>query len=640
MLQTIRDKTQGIFSKIVVGLLIAVFGLWGVERLTGNITQSTPVLVVNGDEILATEIDKLAQKKTQDMIRQLGNKPDLSKLDESQFRESAVNELIQRKLLEQSAEASGMVVSANSIDRRIRQTADFQIDGVFNKERAALVLQGGGFTPARYRSALGQEILLNQQLAAYTTTGFATQDQLSTLVALVHQKRSLRYFVVPAGLFTDAVKVSDQDIQDYYQQHQNLFQQAEQVSIEYLELNKDKLMDALAINEEQVKAAYQEEVAAFKAQTERRASHILWPATTDAELAAARKEAAAVKARLDKGEDFAKLAKEFSKDTDSAQKGGDVGFTTGSNFTEAFETALQKLAVNQVSEPVQSEFGIHLIKLTAQSDTKVDPYEARKDKLLHDLKQKAADAQFTSKLEELKTLSFESPDLAEPASRLQLSKQSTGLFGRSGGTGISAEKPVINAAFSPEVKDKGLNSEVVTLDDKRSIVLHVLDHQAAQVRALDVVRGEVEVTLRMQKAKAQAGALADTFIKGAKSGENIDALLVAQHLGWITIADTERAAPKLNPEITDKVFTMAKPQAGKTVVEGFALQNGDYAVIELQSVKEGTAADSKEGELDSMRNFVSQQSGATDFASYMKSLEARAKIKGRESQLAAKDPLL
>ena len=639
MLQKIRDKTQGVISNIVVGCLIAVFALWGVDRLVGNLSQSTPELTINGDEILTADIDKLAQRKTQEMIAKLGDKPDISKLDESLFRQSAVNELIQRKLLEQSAQASSMAVSVNAIDSRIRQTQDFQIDGVYNAQRATLVLQGAGFTPSRYRTTLSQEIILNQQLAVYNASGFSTPDQISKIAALIHQKRSLRFFVVPTAMFADSVTVSDQDIQDYYQQNQKRFQQEEQVSIEYIELDKNKLSEEVAVADEQVKAAYQDEVAAYKAQTERRASHILWPATSEAELAAARKEAVAVKVRLDAGEDFAKLAKQFSKDTDSAQKGGDVGFTTGSSFVEGFEKALQNLTVNQVSEPVQTEFGIHLVKLTELQDTKIESFEARKAALLRDLKQKGADALFTSKLEELKNLSFESPDLNEPAVRLKLTKQTTGLFGRSGGAGISAEKPVIAAAFNADVVEKGLNSEVITVNDKQSIVLHVLEHQQAQVRPLQVVRGEVEVTLRQQKAKAQASALGDTFMKSLKNGENIDALLTVQHLGWNALANIERSEAKLNPEIANKAFTMQKPQAGP-VLEAYAMGAGDYAVIELQSVADGTTADFKEGEESGMRNFLSTQAGSDDFTAYMKSLEARAKIKGRETQLAVRDPLL
>lgn len=640
MLQKIRDNTQGFITKVLVGLLILVFAMWGVDTLVGNFITNTPGLTVNGDEIPTQEIDQTAQSKAQEMLAQLGDNPDLSQFDEAVFREAAVNELIQRKLLQQSSDNSGMGISTGAVNRRIAANQDFYVDGKYSDERALLVLQGAGFTPSSYRAVLGEELLVNQLLAAYTATGFATPDQMNQLAALVHQKRSLRYVTVASGAFADAAQVSEQEIADYYQNNQDRFKQEEQVSIEYLELNKEAMMAEIMVTEEQLQAAYQEEVATFQAQTERRASHILWEATTDEELAAARTEAEAVKTRLDAGEDFAKLAAEFSDDTGSAQSGGDVGYTTGTNFVAPFETALQALAVNEVSAPVQTEFGIHLIKLTEITDTKIDSFEMRRDALERSLKEKGVETLFSDRIEELKNLAFESPDLEEPATQLMLTKQTTELFGRSGGVGIAAEAPVISAAFSSEVMEDGLNSEVLNLDSNRSVVLHVLEHQPAQIRPLDVVRGEVEVSIRLQKATEQAKQLGDTYVTALKNGDNIDGLLALQNLGWNNVVDIERVAPNVDPEIVDKAFVMPRPADGKTEVAGFSLSSGDYVVIELQSVKDGSTADFKDGEEQNMRNFISQQSGSNDITGFIKSLEARADIKGKETQLEVQDPLL
>lgn len=640
MLQKIRDNTQGIISKVLVGLLIAVFALWGVDTLVGNFLIATETLKVNGQEILPQEIDSLAQRKAQEMIAELGDNPDLSQLDESLFRESAVNELIQTTLLQQAADAAGMGISDAAIDSRIAQNPDFQIDGVFNAERANLVLQGAGYTPASYRALLARELLLNQQLAAYTATGLVTPDQLTRLAALVHQKRSFRFVAVSAAGFIDAASVTEQEIDDYYQQHQSDYQQEELVNVEYIELNKEALFAEVTVTEEQLQAAYQQEVADYQAQTERRASHILWEASSDEELTAARAEATSVKARLDAGEDFAALAAEFSDDTGSAQAGGDVGYTTGSNFVEPFEAALRELAVNQVSDPVQTEFGIHLIKLTEVNDTTIEPFEMRRDALERDLKQQEVDTLYASRVEELENLAFESPDLEEPSTRLNLMKQTSGLFGRNGGVGIAAEAAVQTAAFSTEVMQDGLNSDVIALGTDRSVVLRVIDHQEAQIKSLEVVRGEVEGALRTEKARDQARTLGESFISALQGGGNIDGLLTAQNLAWTQSDPIERVAPSANPEIVDRVFTMARPADGMPQIAGFSLSNGDYVVIELQTVTDGTTADFRDGEEQNMRNFLSQQSGATDISGYIRSLEARAEIEGREIVLEVPDPLL
>lgn len=630
MLQKIRDNTQGLLSKIFIGFIIAVFALFGIESIVGTLFTSTTSLTVNSTDINELEIQALTQQKAQEYYASLGADADVSGVDESLFREQAVNELIQRTLLTQSAENADMVVSSLSLDRRIAQTPDFQIDGVFNSERARLLLQNIGYTPSSYRAALASEGLLNQILAAYSATGFTTPAELSQLIALTHQKRSFRYLSLGLANQADGIEITEEEITRYYADNQDQFIQEEMVIIEYLELNKEDLLEEVMVTEEEIRALYDEEQAAFQAQTERRASHILFTAATEEEFAAAEAEAIAVKARLDAGEDFAALAAEFSDDTGSAEVGGDVGYTTGSNFVAEFETTLQALAVGEVSAPVRTEFGYHLIKLTEQTDTEVQSFEERRDALERDLRLKEADTLFISRSEELSNLVFEAVDLDEPASSMGLEKQRSDWFGRSGGLGVTANAGVISAAFSPEVLDDRLNSELIRLDESRSVAIHVVEHQLPAVSELEEVRGEIEVLLRLEKLREQVRLIGETIVSSLQSGDNIDGLLAAQNLSWDQIDGVERSLAQINPEIMDKVFALPRPAEGDTDIAGYQLANGEYVVIELQNVTDGTDADALEGEVQNMRSFLSQQAAANDFAAFMTGIEARAEITGRD----------
>lgn len=629
MLQKIRDNTQGLLSKIFIGFIIAVFALFGIESIVGTLFTSNTSISVNGTDITEAEIEALAQQKAQQYYSSLGPDADLSDVDDSVFRESAIDELLQRTLLMQSAENAGMVVSSLSLDRRIAQTPDFQIDGAFNSERARLLLQNIGYTPSGYRAALAREGLLNQILAGYSATGFTTPAELSQLIALTHQKRSFRYVTLGFQGQGDDIEITDADISQYYADNQDMFVQEEMVIVEYLELNKDTMLDEVSVTEDEIRALYNTEQAAFQAQTERRASHILFTATTEEEFASAQAEATAVKARLDAGEDFAALAAEFSDDTGSAELGGDVGYTTGSNFVAEFETALQGLEVDAVSEPVRSEFGYHLIKLTEQNDTEVQSFEERREALERDLRLDKAEALFVTRSEELSNLAFEALDLDEPASSMGLEKQRSDWFGRSGGTGITANPGVINAAFSLEVLEDRLNSELIRLDESRSVVIHVVEHQLPEVSALEEVRGEIEVLLRLEQLREQVRLIGETIVSSLQSGDNIDGLLAAQNLSWNQLDNVERSTARINPEIIDKVFALPRPAEGATEVAGYQLASGEYVVIELQNVADGTDADAVEGEVQNMRSFLSQQAAANDFAAFMAGIEARAEITGR-----------
>lgn len=638
MLQNIRDNTQGLVAKIFVWFLIGIFALWGLDSIVGNFFVATPTLTVNGITINEADIEALTQSKAQEFYGNLTEDSDLSNLDESQFRQSAVAELIQREILGQSANNAGMGVSSAAIDKRIAMTPDFQVDGLFNAERATLLLKNVGFTPSSYRATLAKESMMNQMLSAYSASGFATSKELAQLASLTHQKRSARYAVL--GLIGQAgIVISDSEISSYYNENQDDFVTEEQVIIEYLELDKQKILDAISVSEEQIQAAYAEEITTFQSQTERRASHILFEASTEEEFSAALIESANIKARLVAGEDFAKLAAEFSDDTGSSQNGGDVGYTSGDNFVAEFETTLQTLALQQVSEPIRTEFGVHLIKLTEQAETALPTYDDRSAVIANNLKASQADSIFIAKADELSNLVFESQDLAAPATSMGLELLRSELFGRSGGTGISAEAGVINAAFSAEVMEDRLNSELIQVNASRSVVIRVVDHQLALVQELAAVRSEIEVMLQLKKMKEQVRASGESLVNSLKAGDNIDGLLQAQNTTWSQLDAVERSSPNINPEISNYVFSMPRPLAGTTDISGLQLADGSYLLVELQSVVAGSAADFNTGEAQNMRNFLSQQASANDFSGFMESLESNASIQGRDDPLL-EEPLL
>ena len=635
MLQKIRDNTQGLISKIFVWFIIGIFSLWGVDTIVGTFIASTAALTVNGEEITELEIESLAQQKAREFYTSLDENEDLSGFDESIFRESAINELIQRELLAQSAARTGMNVSSTSLDIRIAQTPDFQIDGVFNAERANLLLQSIGYTPASYRAMLASESIINQQLVAFSGTGFATSSDLERLAALTHQKRTFRALSLAMDFQSGDLVISDEDIQAYYDANQQDFIEPEQARVSYLELDKESLFDEISVTEEQIRAAYGQENALFEAQTERRASHILFAASSEEEFTSAMTAATSAKSRMDNGEDFAALALELSDDTGSAQDGGDVGYTTGGSFVEAFEAALRELQVDQVSDPVRTEFGVHLIKLTELAETENEPYEIRRDDIERNLKQSEVDLLFISRADELGNLAFESLDLVQPSEAMGLTLQESDWFSRSGGIGVAAFDAVVDAAFGSEVLEEGLSSDLITLDSNRTVVIHLIEHQPQQVRPLEEVRPEIEGLLRIEQMQQQTRLIGETMVSSLQAGESIDELLQARNMEWESFENVERGDPSMNPEAGEFVFGLPRPD-GMPVYAGRQLFNGEYAVVELQSVQDGTVEDFEEGEAANLANFISQQFSANDFAGFLLGLEARAEIEGRESSLEPK----
>ncbi len=356
MLQTIRDNSQGVIAKVIIGFIIGVFALFGAESIVGGFLQGNEVASVNGEEITEQELSV----GIQNVMASIGS--DLGSIDEELIREVALNQLIEDKLLMQAAQDSGMVISADSIDREIIRNPQFQINGQFDNDLARRTMASQGFTPQGYREALADRMVLGQLANAYAASDFVTESDLERIAALQTQTRDFRYLTIPLGTRTVGEEISEEDLRAYYDENQAMFTVPEQVTVNYVLLDKDAIFEEIEIDEAQIRAQYEEEVGEAEADIEKRVSHILFDVSEgeDAAVAAAQQ----VKDRIDAGEAFEDLAAEVSVDTASGEAGGDIGYTDGTVFPDAVESALTSMEVGQVSDPVVSEFGVHLIKLT------------------------------------------------------------------------------------------------------------------------------------------------------------------------------------------------------------------------------------------------------------------------------------
>ena len=622
MLQNIRNNTQGLIAKIFVGFIVFVFAIFGLDSIVGTIVNINSTVSVNGVAIDELAIESESQRITQDLLSSLGAQIDISSIDTTQFREQAINNLVERELLLQTAIENGMLISSSTLDRQIAQTPDFQVNGVFSNERARALLASFGLTPASYRASLQQQGLLNQMLDAYSTSSFATQAEMENLARINEEKRNFRYIRISAADLAQTQVITEEELSQYYDANSALFMQGERVSLEYLELNKNDLLAEVEITEEQIQAQYAAELSTLQAQTERRASHILLQAGD--ELGEALAQAQELKNRIDNGESFEDLAAEFSIDGGSAQFGGDVGYTTGETFAEEFEAALSQLELNEVSDPVRTQFGVHLIKLTEITENEGPSLEESRERIERELQDQAVEDIYIARAEELNNLSFESIDLQEPANILELDIQTTELFDSAGGIGIASNADVIAAAFGADVQE-GLNSELIALDESRSVVIRLLESRESELKTQAEVRGEIESTLRRQKAEEQAASLGETYLNNLNNGQNIDNLLAVQGLEWNRGQNLSRTSPGLEPEIRQLVFSMSKPE-GDPLIQGQQLASGDYIIAELQEVIPGSLEEMSEENRLALQNYLMQLTANSDFTAYMTGIEADADI--------------
>ncbi|HZX52450.1 MAG TPA: SurA N-terminal domain-containing protein [Pseudomonas sp.] len=622
MLQNIRDNSQGWIAKTIIGIIVALLALTGVDAIFTSTSNSQNAAVVNGEKITTVELNQAVEMQRRQLLQQLGRDFDASLLDEKLLRESALNGLIERAVLLQGAKDAKFAFSQQALDQLILQTPEFLVDGQFSAERFDQVIRQLGYNRLQFRQMLEQEMLIGQLRAGLANSGFVTDKQVQAFASLEKQTRDFATLTLQADL--DAVVLSDDDIKAYYEAKASEFMTPEQVVLEYVELNKAAFFDQVEVSAEALQTAYENEIANLAEQ--RRAAHILLEVNDALNDEQAQAKLVEVQKRLEQGEDFAALAKELSDDSGSAGDGGDLGFAGPGVYDLAFEEALYALDKNAVSAPVRSEFGWHLIKLLDVQAPEVPSFASLEEKLKRDLKARQVEQRFVEVAKELEDSAFEASDLAQPAQELGLEVKLTEAFGRQGGSeGLSANRQVIQAAFSDEVLEDGSNSSVIELDPDTVVVVRVKEHSKPEQLPLEQVQDSIREQLTKVRASEAVKAKGEALLAALRSGQTpIEQADAAQ--SWQVVEAATRSHEGVEPAVLQTLFRMPKPASADT--PSFAtvsLNNGDLVVLRLNGVSQPEQVLSDEDKAMYSR-FLASRVGQQDFAAFRKQLEAKADI--------------
>jgi len=624
MLQSIRDNSQGIVAKIIVGLIAVTFALFGVESLVSLTAGSNAPATVNGAEISQQELYQGVQLQRRQMLSQMGDDADPALLDENLISNMVLEGLIEQSILVQSAENQGLTFSDAMIDQLILTTKDFQQDGKFNRAQFEAVLRNAGLTPLMYRALVHKEKVTEQERVAYMLSAFTLPSELKTIAELDSQTRDLRYFTLSADPVRQSVSVTEDEIAEYFAANSGQFLTEEQVAIEYLLLERSALEAGIEISDQQLQNAYQLLVDNYQAQELRHSAHILIEISAQQDEAAAKVKADALVARIAAGETFEEVAKAESDDPVSAEMGGDLGVNEKGVFSPEFEDALYALEAEGVSDPVRTEFGYHIIKLVEVVASETPTFEQAKAELQSDLISQQSEEEYVAQLEQLADVSFSSGDLVEPAGALGLTIQKTDLFSRSGDENeVTSNPKVLGVAFDPELIKEGLNSTPIELDSGRALVLRVVDHQLPREKTQEEVSDLIKDTLIEEKAETALNAQAAEIIAKLQQGDAIDS--VAQGNSVIVKEAVTRSEQDVAQEIRVAAFKQPKPK-DKTSFAVVDMLDGSKSILAVDAVKTAEV-ELKQDELRFMGMMLNNRKGQQDYQDHLSQLKEKAEIK-------------
>ncbi|MFT5574731.1 MAG: peptidyl-prolyl cis-trans isomerase D [Bermanella sp.] len=626
MLQNIRNNIQGFAAKIIIGLMIIPFALYGIDFLF-NGSSEVPVAVVNGEKVSEFELSQALALQKRQLLSMMGNNIDPSLLDDAILRKPALDSLVRQKVLLQAADNAGVAVPDPVLNSSIVKMPQFQVDGRFSPERFRQVLSAQGFSTQLFKQLLRSDLLIDQLNNGISNSMFLTDFQRNTAIRLGDQKRSFHYLTLSTDYFASQADIEQAEIEKYYQDNAAKFKSTESVRFAYLELKQSDFFKPVA--EADVRVAYQRELDRINQQAERHAAHILIEISDERNREQAMQRLAEARTRIEAGDSFEAVAKSLSDDFGSAEQGGELGYSAGETFPESFETALANLEPGQVSEPVETDAGLHLVKLLDVRKPELPDFDNRRATIEQRLQQQAAKPKLIAEVEALRDLVFNADGLGQPAEALELKVQETEWITPLQREGLMAHNAVRKAAFDAELRKQGYNSDVIEISPEHYVVIHPRSHRAPELKPLADVKVQIVAELRIKKGRTLAKSVAAESVEALRGGKSAEAIAKgSEGITWNVAVRAWRQDPAVKETIRREAFMLSRPAAGAApAIATITDENADYVVVQLTAVNDGDnslVGDKRRSELlAGAQRVQSSQS----FNAYFDSLIKTAEIK-------------
>jgi len=627
MLQKMRDNAQGTAAKILLGLLVIAFTIFGFGAFQAFIEADPPAAKVNGEKISRGTLAAETERQRQRLLAQMGENANPDLIDTVRLQKSVLDGLINRKLLLESAQTMGLRVSEAEVDRAIMDNPQFKVDNKFDRELYQRLIAGAGQTPLGFKEEMTNNITLVQLNGAMTETPFLTDQEARDVARLLTQTRDFAYLLFAPEKYKSEVTVTDDAVAAYYQSHLADFMTEDTVDVDYVQLSLAEMAHAeeFAPTEEQIAAQYDVDRNAFKPTEQRHIEHILLQVNAARTEDAARAELASIRDRIARGEKFENIARSVSEDPGSAPAGGDLGFVAHGALVPEFEKAAWALAPNQVSEPVRTEFGVHLIKVLEVRTDEYATLDAMRPEISERLRRQSADEKFRTKIRELDELAFESPEgLEQLAQTSSMTVQHVKDVTPNAGPAPFDHAELRKAAFADEVLARGLNSRVIEVDGT-AYVLHVAEHRAPAQKALADVASGIHDQLITEAATERVRQAVDEALGRVAAGEATAAVAAAYGLEWKVAANASRTTPGYEREVIDAAFELPRPTADARSVTSANL-GGKMAVVTVTAVKDGDFGALTEQDRTTIRAQLARRAGAEEFDALFKTVRNSASI--------------
>jgi peptidyl-prolyl cis-trans isomerase D len=617
MFESVRNNKR--IVQVILGLITLSFAFFGIESYLNNAGKVSDVATVGGSPISGAEFDR-ALREQQDRMRNSGSeKFDDATFRSVEFRQAVLDNLINQRLLALHAAKGQLAVGDRQLQAAIAEIPAFQADGRFDAARYAAVLSAQGMNQPMFEARLRQDLAIRQILEPVAEGALAPSQATASLLRTQLEQREIRVQEIRPTAFLSKVDLGDAAVKEFYDGNPSLFERPARIRAEYVVLDAAAVESGIQVSDEEIKKWYDAHQDKYVSPEERRASHILVQVAGDApegEVAKAKAAIEGIQAQVTADPtSFGRLAKEKSQDPGSAGNEGDLGFFGRGVMVKAFEDAtfgLQK--AGEVSGVVRSDFGFHIIRLTAIKPAKGRPLEEVGPEIRSELRKQALSKRLAEMAEAFSNMVYEQPDsLAPVVERFKLKVQQSDWVNKgSDALGAIKSSRLVDALFSDDAIAKHRNTEAIDVGGGTLVAARVLNHEPAHRLSLDEAKGQIEILIRSREASKLALTEGQGRLEALSKGESVQ--------GEWSAARVVQRSPGLPRELLKVVFGL--PAEKLPAYAGYQAPDGTYALIKLEKVTK-TDVKPDDPRLQAVNRQYQQLLGRLELNGYLAQLRSR-----------------
>lgn len=618
MLDKFRSVAQTKAAQVILALVLIPFALFGIDSYLNQAGNNLSIAKVDGYKIALPEYNRAIENVRNRMMSE-GKKVDPAMFDSFEFKESVVDGLITKQLINNDIKKSQFKITDQQLSQYIIGMPDFQKDGKFSQELYDKVLQNNQLNPKKFEESIRNDLLIQQVRDGLQKLTFIPPNNLTETLKATSQQREVTVAEFKTKEYMAKANISEKDMQAFYDQNKSKFLAPEQVKAEFVVFSLTSILPSITVSEDEVKAFYKTNADKYQNQQQREASHILIAASKNAapaEKAKAKAKAEDVLGQIKKNpKQFEELATKYSQDPESAKKGGDLGAFGRGMMVKPFDDAVFSMKVNEISGIVESDFGYHIIKLTKVIG-EGGGFDAIKPQIKAELIYQKAQDKYAALAEDFSNKVYEqSSSLDVVSKKFNLPIQKTDWISRNESDKFFKNEALMNALYSKEsIKDRR-NTEAIEVTPNNLISARVVDYKAQSTKPFAEVKKSIEDYLKFEAAKKLVATEGEAALKSVNDA--------SRKIDWQATVLVDRKNTKgLSQAVTNHAYKM--PTDKLPSYSGFVDGNNGYVIVKVSKV-----AFPNDDNEENKKEFASSYTEALSseyLSAYLKGLKAKSSV--------------